>query len=168
VWFLRNGYFTHPILSKTCTRFVLFYEKFRLVIILGILAFCEFAITRLSYGDCIDSEKLAKCRVVKDNSARLACFDNLVTEVLGKEGTTTGAKAQKTYSRDEFERLVRGKNIDEVIRLIGRPEKTERLGDTELWLYRSITYDSVTGKRDAYVRLHVHVKDRFVIEILFN
>jgi hypothetical protein len=113
-------------------------------------------------------KKIMSTYLVKDNSARLACFDNLVTEVLGKEGTTTGAKAQKTYSRDEFERLVRGKNIDEVIRLIGRPEKTERLGDTELWLYRSITYDSVTGKRDAYVRLHVHVKDRFVIEILFN
>src|SRR4029434_5205879 len=30
VWFLRNGCFTHTILSKTYTRFVHFYEKFRL------------------------------------------------------------------------------------------------------------------------------------------
>ena len=30
MWFLRNGCFTHTILSKTYTRFVLFYEKFGL------------------------------------------------------------------------------------------------------------------------------------------
>jgi hypothetical protein len=30
VWFLRNGYLTFSILSKTYTRFVLFCEKFRL------------------------------------------------------------------------------------------------------------------------------------------
>ena len=30
MWFLRNGCFTHTILSKAYTRFVLFYEKFGL------------------------------------------------------------------------------------------------------------------------------------------
>ena len=30
MWFVRNGCFTHTILSKTYTRFVLFYEKFGL------------------------------------------------------------------------------------------------------------------------------------------
>ena len=30
VWFLRNGYRTLALLSKTYTRFVLFCEKFRL------------------------------------------------------------------------------------------------------------------------------------------
>ena len=30
MWFVRNGCFTRTILSKTYTRFVLFYEKFRL------------------------------------------------------------------------------------------------------------------------------------------
>jgi hypothetical protein len=139
-----------------------------LVIILGILAFCECAITRLSYGDCLDSAKLTKCRVVKENAARLACFDNLVTEVSEKEGTTTGAKAQKTYSRDEFERLVKGKSADEVIRLLGRPEQTARSEPWELWVYPNITYDSVTGKRDRSVSVFIDVRDRRVSSCSFN
>ena len=42
VWFLRNGWLAPSILSKTYTRFVHFYEKFRLdVFFAGFLPFLD-------------------------------------------------------------------------------------------------------------------------------
>lgn len=59
-------------------------------------------------------------------------------------------KAEKVYSRDEFRGLVVGKTPDEVIRAVGRPDKTSG-ADSRYWSYRERTRDPITGKTDGNI-----------------
>jgi hypothetical protein len=72
VWFLRNGCLTPSILSKTYTRFVCFYEKFRLD---EFLRFCH--VVRNIYTFAFDPERIA--HLVQ----RLhPCFERVQNELL--------------------------------------------------------------------------------------
>ena len=65
----------------------------------------------------------------------------------------------KRYGRDEFRKLVTGKQHSEVLSLIGKPEKTRpyhddgRAIEEETWVYRALTTDPVSGAADARVTL---------------
>lgn len=71
---------------------------------------------------------------------------------VGKQGQ---AASGKKYSRDEFKRLVVGKTTDEVIKLIGRPQRTADLGQFEAWSYPGLTTDPISGRDDESTSLNV-------------
>lgn len=54
---------------------------------------------------------------------------------------------QKTMTRDEAKKLLIGKTKDEVIELLGRPDKTSE-GVLGHWAYHGITFDPVSQKAD--------------------
>lgn len=56
--------------------------------------------------------------------------------------------AAKVYERTEFERLVVGKSKDEVLNLLGTPNRTDSPHGDATWVYEHVTYDAVTGKTD--------------------
>jgi hypothetical protein len=65
------------------------------------------------------------------------------------------APAKTTYSRDELRTMVMGKTMEEVIALIGRPEKTTE-PDTGMMMmqYSDLAIDPGTGKaRVAFIHL---------------
>lgn len=66
-------------------------------------------------------------------------------------GDTTATK--KTYSRDEFKKLVIGKTEKEVLELVGKPDKTSEAGQTKYWHYHDRTIDPITGKADSITQL---------------
>ena len=55
-----------------------------------------------------------------------------------------------TYPREEFRKLVIGKTKDEVIAVVGKPERTGG-GDDEHWIYDGRTIDTTTGKTDGII-----------------
>lgn len=58
-----------------------------------------------------------------------------------------------TLSRDQFTRLVYGKNKQEVIAAVGKPDETSETAGIPHWTYSYRTYDAVTGKADYRVYL---------------
>lgn len=65
----------------------------------------------------------------------------------------------KRKSRKELTSLLIGKNGDEAIRLIGRPEQTTgNPDDVWIWRYKDIAKDDITGKPDEYTYLHFRNK----------
>lgn len=60
---------------------------------------------------------------------------------------------RKTYTRDDFRNLVRDKTKDQIIKLIGPPDLTQQIADLEMWYYRGITVDPLSGRADAQVQL---------------
>lgn len=75
----------------------------------------------------------------------------------GKPATPAASPAaKKTYSRDEFTKLVMGKTGDEVIKRLGRPDTTQENAstpDSPTWFYHDITIDPVSGKTDYAAQL---------------
>lgn len=67
----------------------------------------------------------------------------------GVAATTT----TKTYTRDEFRKLVVGKTPDEVIAAVGRPDSTQDSGRDPTWYYDSRTRDPVSGKIDFHAQV---------------
>ena len=73
-------------------------------------------------------------------------------------GAARGPDA-KRYTRDEFRKLVWGKQPAEILALIGKPERTTPYRDDgrrvteETWDYRSLTTDPISGATDARVTL---------------
>jgi outer membrane protein assembly factor BamE (lipoprotein component of BamABCDE complex) len=68
----------------------------------------------------------------------------------GKKTTgDNGAVAKKTYTREEFRKLVDGKTTDEVKATFGVPVRTTDNGDDVYWYYENLTTDPVTGKVDS-------------------
>lgn len=57
---------------------------------------------------------------------------------------------KKTYTREEFSKLVVGKNPAEVLEAVGKPDSTagSSRGDQH-WSYNRITVDPITGKIDS-------------------
>ena len=68
-----------------------------------------------------------------------------------KPGAVTGGQ-KKTYTRDEFRKLVVGKTEAEVIAAVGRPDGTQNYG-TPFWFYHGVTVDEVSGKTDTSAQL---------------
>lgn len=65
-------------------------------------------------------------------------------------GTATGPKI---YEREEFKAAVEGKSQDEVLKLLGKPDRTSDTGPDSDWDYQELTYDKLTGKKDTSVRI---------------
>lgn len=70
-----------------------------------------------------------------------------------KPNTTSPSPAnnqvKKTYSRDEIDKLVRGKTQDDVMKLLGKPIETLANRDgTTSWIYREIVFDPIAQKHD--------------------
>lgn len=64
---------------------------------------------------------------------------------------------QKTWTRDEFRTMLNNKTKDEVLELVGRPDRTVEPGAGNYWRYTSVTVDPVSGKVDTttFVRFNV-------------
>lgn len=68
----------------------------------------------------------------------------------GPVATTTTSKPA-TISRREAEALLIGKTPDEVLKVWGKPERTDdKDGKPKVWNYREVTADPITGKTDTY------------------
>lgn len=75
-------------------------------------------------------------------------------------------QAKKTYTREEFRKLVVGKTKDEVLAAFGRPDSTREPGDGNSWTYSNVSHDPVSGKADMLTRLHFD-RDNKVKEVSF-
>lgn len=75
----------------------------------------------------------------------------------------TRPAANKVYERAELRTAVTGKTQDEVIGLLGRPNRTS--GDGTEWAYYDRSYDKVSGQTDGVI--YVIFRDGRVSEIRF-
>ena len=58
----------------------------------------------------------------------------------------------KLPTRDEMKKKLTGKGKADVLKMLGKPEKTlELTRESESWLYRRICYDPVSGNADESV-----------------
>lgn len=88
----------------------------------------------------------------------------------GKPATTSDVRAaangkeqaRKTYTRDEFRNLIIGKTPDQVLKAVGKPDRTREITGMNVWYYDATTTDPVTGKVDraAQVIFEQGVVDR--------
>jgi len=75
--------------------------------------------------------------------------DSLRTLIAKSTPTTsqpkTAARKEK-YTREEFRKLVVGKNKKQIIEALGKPESTMDITSDEIWNYDgSLVYDATTG-----------------------
>lgn len=75
-------------------------------------------------------------------------------------GCGPGKQAKKTYTRDELRAAVVGKTKDEVVSLIGKPDRTEEPHKGNYWSYWGVNIDPATGKRDASAYLYFDAEGR--------
>jgi hypothetical protein len=69
-------------------------------------------------------------------------------------GPAKGAM-QKTYTRDEFKKLVMGKTMEEVKALLGAPDRTrDAAGGVVRWHYNQRTVDPANGKPDILAEVN--------------
>jgi hypothetical protein len=69
-------------------------------------------------------------------------------------GPVNGAM-KKTYTRDEFKKLVIGKTMEEVKALLGAPDRTrDAAGGIVRWHYNQRTIDPVNGKPDILAEVN--------------
>jgi hypothetical protein len=64
-------------------------------------------------------------------------------------GGGDGNEAKTVYLRDEFGKLVQGKTQEEVLKAVGKPDRTQSAGDRVYWYYNKITKDPVKNKIDS-------------------
>lgn len=57
-------------------------------------------------------------------------------------------QARKTYTRDQFRDLLVGKTPDEVVKAVGKPDRTHDIAGRIVWHYDGMTTDPATGKPD--------------------
>lgn len=57
-------------------------------------------------------------------------------------------EAAPRISREEFRKRVMGKTPDEVIAVIGKPDRTADDGPTVYWYYKNRSFDPVTNRTD--------------------
>ncbi|VTR92541.1 unnamed protein product [Gemmata massiliana] len=60
------------------------------------------------------------------------------------------SEAKKVYSRDEFRQAILNKNQDDVIALIGKPNRTTESG---YWYYADIVKDPISGKLEDNIQV---------------
>lgn len=70
----------------------------------------------------------------------------LVGHQMGKGGGMAAPSSSKVYTRDEFRQAVLGKTPDEVLKLLGKPDRTDE--DGPQWIYYDRRRDPLTGKID--------------------
>ena len=69
------------------------------------------------------------------------------SETVPKEAMKTSS--QKLYAREELRSMLIGKNPEQVLKLIGKPERTSDLANNrQMWTYYKICYDKITEKTD--------------------
>jgi outer membrane protein assembly factor BamE (lipoprotein component of BamABCDE complex) len=87
--------------------------------------------------------------------------------LLGMGAAVKNEATAKVYTREEFERLVIGKTKDEVIKAVGRPDRTSKQAEgTEYWYYSDVIRDPITGKLDRQVQ--VVFEDGLPVRINFS
>ncbi len=79
---------------------------------------------------------------------------------------TTTAAEKKARTRAEFRDLVKGKTPEEVVALVGRPDRTSEVPGQTDWVYNARTRDPVSGKLDLYAV--VVFRDGWVEDVLFS
>lgn len=55
----------------------------------------------------------------------------------------------KVWDREAFRALVLNRGKNKVIEAVGRPARTQDVGQDSFWYYENVTRDRVTGKLDA-------------------
>ena len=80
----------------------------------------------------------------------LACGGKL--DVKPNAGGQADGKA-KPRPREELQTLLTGKTKDEVIKAMGRPERTNDILGTETWTYHEASFDPVSQKTDHRMTL---------------
>jgi outer membrane protein assembly factor BamE (lipoprotein component of BamABCDE complex) len=78
----------------------------------------------------------------------LAACGAFAVYTLASRKPPAGQEVKKTYTREEFRKLIVGKGQDEVIATVGRPDTTQDSGRNPTWYYRNLTVDPITGKTD--------------------
>lgn len=67
--------------------------------------------------------------------------------------TTATVVSKKTYTREEFKKLVMGKSEVEVMAAVGKPDSTSESGGWLSWFYYDTTVDPITSKADKITSL---------------
>lgn len=70
-----------------------------------------------------------------------------------KGGAEKGGKVEELPTRKEFEVKVLGKSTDELLKMLGKPERTSVILDQDNWTYKNVCRDPVTDKPDRDVTL---------------
>src|SRR4029453_17557516 len=65
----------------------------------------------------------------------------------------TGTVTHTTYTREKFRELVIGKTPDEVIAVVGKPDRTVESSTAVFWYYDGRTADGATGKADKKAQI---------------
>lgn len=61
----------------------------------------------------------------------------------------TGLKPKpKVRTREELKTLLVGKTEQEVIEILGKPERTNEFLGEKMWRYENVTYDPISGRVD--------------------
>lgn len=71
----------------------------------------------------------------------------------GVAGKVVALPPRKAYTRDDFRNLVHNKTKAQVIKEVGPPDETQLLADIEMWYYRGMTLDPLSGRVDVRVQL---------------
>jgi hypothetical protein len=69
--------------------------------------------------------------------------------------SSTRPAAPKTWTREEFRKLVMGKTPDEVIAAVGRPDKIHDDQGGQSWYYDQRTIETLNDTIDNRVRLRI-------------
>jgi len=77
------------------------------------------------------------------------CQDKKTTAPLG---ASAGTANRKTYPREEFEKMVKGKSAQEVVAALGQPDYKVQTVPKEEWKYAYITTNG--DKKDAWAQLN--------------
>jgi predicted Zn finger-like uncharacterized protein len=74
--------------------------------------------------------------------------------VTKKDPPKENPPARRTYTRDEFRKLVIGKTPEQVIAAVGQPDSKRELGGAVFWVYRDMTIDPVSKKLDLSINVN--------------
>ncbi len=76
--------------------------------------------------------------------------------VLSVSAIRLSAQLPKRYTREQLAKLVIGKNREQIVEILGKPNEVNGNGSIEYWWYttRITVYDPVTDKTFAQVILH--------------
>lgn len=61
-----------------------------------------------------------------------------------------GGGPKKVRTREELEKILAGKDRDQVLEIMGRPDRTYETSDGENWSYDRVARDPVSGKIDSF------------------
>lgn len=94
------------------------------------------------------SSKPAPTAVFQPLPTRVGAFSFTIPQSLRPDTTA------KTYSRDDFKKLIIGKTMDEVKELLGKPYGTSSNNGQPMWFYSELVYDPESGQLDILSYVH--------------